>query len=143
MHEAGIEVSKDTIKRSLNRTGLLSRSPRKTPLLKPRHVKDRLKFVNEYQCKSEDFWNKVIWSDETKIELFGRNMRTRVWREKGTEFKPSNTIPTIKFGGRSVMIWGCFSSNGVGGMEIIEGKMNAEDFVHKSVQECRRFRIGP
>ena len=60
LQEAGIKVSKDTIKRSLNRTGLYSRSPRKTPLLKPRHVKDRLKFVNKYQCESDNFWNKVI-----------------------------------------------------------------------------------
>ena len=74
LQEAGIEVSKETSKRSLNRCGLNSRSPRKTPLLKRKHVQDRLKFVDKYPCELDDLWNKVIWSDETKIELFGRNM---------------------------------------------------------------------
>ena len=72
----------------------------------------------------EDFWNKVIRSDETIIYIFVRNKRTRVWREKDAAFKPCNTISTVKFGGGSVMIWGCFSANGVGGLEIIERKMN-------------------
>ena len=36
----GINVSKDTISRALYRTGSHSRSPRKVPLLKTKHVKD-------------------------------------------------------------------------------------------------------
>ena len=46
---AGINVSKDTINRALYRTGFHSRSPRKVPLRKTKHVKDRLKFVETYE----------------------------------------------------------------------------------------------
>ena len=60
LQEAGIKVSKDMIKRSINRTGLHSRSARKTPLLKPKHVTDRLKFVYKYESEMEVCWNKVI-----------------------------------------------------------------------------------
>ena len=42
---AGINVTKDTISRALYRTGFHSRSPRKVPLLKTKHVKDRLKYI--------------------------------------------------------------------------------------------------
>ena len=70
---AGINVSKDTISRVLYRTGFHSRSSRKVPLLKTKHVKDRLKFVETYEKKNMQFWEKGIWSNETKVKLFGRN----------------------------------------------------------------------
>jgi hypothetical protein len=28
--------------------------------------------------------NKTLWSDETKIELFGLNAKSHVWRKPGT-----------------------------------------------------------
>ena len=46
--------------------------------------------------------NKILWSDETKIELFGLNTKCYIWRKPGT-------IPTVKHGGGSIMLWGCFS----------------------------------
>ena len=51
----GINVSKDIISRALYRTGFHSRSPRKMPLLKTKHVKDRLKFVETYEKKNMQF----------------------------------------------------------------------------------------
>ena len=44
----GINVSKDTISRALYHTDFHSRSPRKVPFLKTKHVKDQLKFVETY-----------------------------------------------------------------------------------------------
>lgn len=139
LKEAGADVGKDTISRALNRTGLLSRSPRKVPLLKRRHVNARLNYVKTYGEKPQEFWDKVIWSDETKIELFGRNSATRVWRKKGSAFNNKNTIPTVKFGGGSIMIWGCFSSKGPGELEIIDGRMNGH--MYRKILEKKTLQI--
>jgi hypothetical protein len=46
--------------------------------------------------------NKILWSDKTKIELFVLNAKLHVWRK-------SDTIPMVKHGGGSIMLWACFS----------------------------------
>ncbi len=64
---AGTIVTKKTIGNTLRREELKSCSARKVPLLKKAHVQARLKFAND----SEENWVKVLWSDVTKIKLFG------------------------------------------------------------------------
>ena len=124
LKEAGIDMSKDTFSRALNRTGFVSRSSRKVPLLKRQHVRSRLNYVKTYGEKPQEFWNKVIWSDETKIEILGRNIATQAWRKNGTAYNKKNTIHAVMFGGGSIMVWVCFSSNGTGELEIINSRMN-------------------
>jgi hypothetical protein len=59
--------------------------------------------------------NKILWSDETKIELFGLNSKRHIWRKPGT-------IPMVKHGGGGNMLWGCFSAAGTGRLVRIIGK---------------------
>ncbi len=35
------------------------------------HKKARKQFAEDKQTKDMDYWNHVLWSDETKINLFG------------------------------------------------------------------------
>ena len=65
--------------------------------------------------------NKILWSDETKIELFGLNVKRHVWR------KP-DTIPTVRHGGGSIMLWGCFSVAGNSRLVRIEEEMNGAKY---------------
>ena len=121
----GTTVTKRTISNTLHCEGLKSCCVRKVPLLKKAHVQARLKFAKEHLDDPEEAWEKVMWSDETKIELFGINWTRRVWRKRNAEYNHKNTIPTVKNGGGNLMLWGCFSAKGTGRLHRIEGRMNA------------------
>ena len=69
-------------------------------------------------------WQRVLWSDETKMELFGLNAKRYIWCKPNTAHHPKNTIHTVKHGGESFMLWGCFSSAGTGTLVRMEGKMD-------------------
>ncbi|KAK3549115.1 hypothetical protein QTP70_032577, partial [Hemibagrus guttatus] len=90
----------------------------------PVHVRARLKLAREHLDDPEEDWENVIWSDETKIELFGKNLTCRVWRRKNAELHPKNTIPTVKHGGGNIMLWGCFSAKGPGRLIRVKERMN-------------------
>lgn len=124
----GTKVSEATIRRVLHRAQLHGRRPRRKPLLKPRHKQMRLKFANEHRNKPSKFWDSILWSDETKINLFGSDGVQHVWRRVGEDYKDACVVPTVKHGGGSLMLWGCMSSLGVGELHFIDGIMNSEQY---------------
>uniref|UniRef100_A0AAZ3NVK9 Transposase n=1 Tax=Oncorhynchus tshawytscha TaxID=74940 RepID=A0AAZ3NVK9_ONCTS len=124
LQRAGTKVTKPTISNTLRHQGLKSCIARRVPLLKPVHVQACLKFAREHLDDPEEDWENVIWSDETKIELFGKNSTRRVWRTKNAELHPKNTIPTVKHGGGNIMLWGCFSAKGPGQLIRVKERMN-------------------
>ena len=128
MRSTRCSVTKPTISNEMLRNGLKSRRSSKTPLLLKRHRDARLKFVRQHKEKENSFWESVLWIDETKILLFGHNYRNHVWRKDGEAYSPKNTVQTVKFGGGSIMISGCFSSKSVGKISVIDGKMNAQKY---------------
>ena len=64
---------------------------------------------------------KILWCDETKIELFGLNAKCHVWMKPGT-------IPTVKHGGGRILLWGCFSVAGTGRLVRIEAKLHGAKY---------------
>ena len=108
LKRAGTTVSKKTISNTQRRHGLNSCRAHKVPLLKPSHSQARLKFANDHLDDPEEEWEKVMWSDETKIELLGLNSTRHVWRKKKDEYNPKNTIPPVKHAGGNSILWGSF-----------------------------------
>ncbi len=123
----GQPVSAHTICCTLHQIVLHGSSPRRKPLLKIMHKKAHKQFAEDKQTKNIDYWNHVLWSDETNINLFGSDGVKRVWRQPGDEYKDNCVLPTVKHGGGSVMVWGCMSAAGTGELQFIEGTRECQD----------------
>ncbi len=113
-----LSVSAQTIHRSLHQIGLHGCRPRRKHLLNIMHKNACKQFSEDKQTKDMDYWNHILWSDETKINLFGSDGVKRVYKDKCV-------LPTVKHGGGSVMVWGCMSAASTGELQFIEGTMNA------------------
>uniref|UniRef100_A0A3P8TZT7 F-box domain-containing protein n=1 Tax=Amphiprion percula TaxID=161767 RepID=A0A3P8TZT7_AMPPE len=98
------------------------------PLLKRNHKKTRLEFAKLHVDKPQSFWENVLWTDETKVELFGKTHQLYVHRRKNEAYQEKNTVPTVKHGGHSVMFWGCFAASGTGCLESVQGTMKSHDY---------------
>lgn len=125
-----LNVSSRTVQRRLNESELKRFYAKKKPLLRPVNVKKRLDFAKKYISMPQTFWNRVIWSDESKFELKNPKRRLRVWCEPSQRLKSKCIQSTVKHGGGSLMVWGCFSSNGVGQLVKIDEKMTGQYYVN-------------
>ncbi|MBN3290480.1 TCB1 transposase, partial [Polypterus senegalus] len=120
-----VSVHDSTIRKRLGKNGLHGRFPRRKPLLSKKNIRARLNFAKKHLNDCQDFWENTLWTDETKVELFGRQMSRYIWRKRNTAFQKKNIIPTVKYGGGSVMVWGCFAASGPGRLAVIDGTMNS------------------
>ena len=41
-----------------------------------------------------DYWNHALWTDETKMNLFGSDGVERVWRQPDEEYKVKCVFPS-------------------------------------------------
>ncbi len=121
----GQPVSAQTIRHTLHQIGLHGCRPRRKPLLKMMHKKARKQFAEDKQTKDMDCWNHVLWSDETKINLFGSNGVKHVW---GNQVRSTKTSVSCLLSSMVVGVsWSgaCMSAASTGELQFIEGTMNA------------------
>ena len=86
-----------------------------------------------------DYWNHVLWSDETKVNVFGSDNVKRVWWQPGEEYKDKCVLPTVEHGGGSVMVWGSMSAAGTRELQFIGGTMNAN--MYCDILAVSQFRV--
>ena len=60
-----------------------------------------------------------------------------VWRTPREEFHPKCTVPTVKYAGGSVLVWGCFTRRGVGKLCVLHRIMDR--FYYRDILEENLF----
>lgn len=73
---------------------------------------------------------KIFFSDESKFNLFGSDVKKYVRRFEGEALSQKCTKKTVKFGGGSVMVFGMFSIQGTSPLVRLNNRVNASIYKH-------------
>ena len=119
-------LSPSTVCLHLKKAGIKAVVKTKHPLLSIKHHKAHLDFAYTHKDWTVEDWRRVIWSDETKINCLGSDGHKWVWKKPGEGLSDRLVEGTVKFGGGSIMLWGCMTWKGVGYAAKIDGKMNGD-----------------
>uniref|UniRef100_A0AAY5KSE6 Transposase Tc1-like domain-containing protein n=1 Tax=Esox lucius TaxID=8010 RepID=A0AAY5KSE6_ESOLU len=102
---ASVNVSvHDSIRKRLDKNGLHGRVPRQKTLLSKKNIKAHIIFARKHLDDPQGIWENTLWTDETKVELFGRCVSHYIWRKSNSAFQKKNIIQTVKYGDGSVMV---------------------------------------
>ena len=124
-HQEPLHISQ-TVHCHLRKAGIKTVVKQKHLLLSKRHRREQLDFALSHEDWTVEDWKHVIWSDKTKINCIGSDGRKWAWKRAGEGLSDRLVEGTVKFGGGSVMLWGCMTWEGVGFAHGIEDKMDAD-----------------
>lgn len=94
--ELSISVSDETIRNVLRKNGYHGRVPRRKPLISEKNRIKRIQFAREHKDKDNSYWNQVMFTDESKYNIFGCDGKGKVWRKSNEEMKIKNLCATVK-----------------------------------------------
>ena len=122
------QISDRTVRGIALEYGLHSRRPAFKPLLDEEDMAARLEWAQDHQDKNMRFWGHVIFSDETKVELFPTDRRVRVRRPIHKRFCGKYVVRHIKGVKPSLMYWGCITLHGQGRLEEIIDRLDGPQY---------------
>ena len=138
----GISIHPETMRWHLKNSGMKAVVKKKRPFLSAKHRKERLDFVFAHKDWTLDDWKRVVWSDETKINHLGSDGRKWCWKKQGEGLSDGLVEGTLKFGGGSLMMWGCMTWDGPGYGTRIDGRMDGDlylSILKEELQESFRY----
>lgn len=125
-----LNVSKKTIARRLKEVGIQKRIARTKPHLTLQHMEARLLWAREHQSWTVEQWGKVIWSDESSIQVGFDSRQTMVFRRPGEAMDTDCLRPSFKSQRVNIMVWGCFAWNRLGPLIVCEsGGIGSEEYI--------------
>ena len=83
-------------------------------------------------------WKQVIWLDKTKINCIGSDGKRWTWKKAEESLSDRLVRRTVKFGGDSLMMWGCMTWEGVGMACKIDGKMDTDLYIQILGEELQQ-----
>jgi len=104
---------------------------KKKLLLTPRHRELCLRFAREHSNWTWLDFANVLWTDKSRFTLFHTDGPTFVQRRHGKTLRQDCVVPTVKYGGGGIMIWGKkMSYNGTAFLTKVNEHLNGAGYIN-------------
>lgn len=103
--------------------------------LTPLNRSNRLIWCNERLHWSNENWQKVVFSDESRFCLDMQDGRVRVRRQITERFLDCCIVQHHQFGGGSIMVWAAMSSQQLSPLIMIDGTLNGEKYAKEIIEK--------
>jgi transposase len=124
-------ISTRTVQRAItNKLGMNAYIAAKKPFINKVQKHKRLLWARDHRTWGEEDWKRVIWTDESSVEI-GKDSRAGwVWRRPGERYLGKCLTPTFKSGRQSLMIWGSMAHGKLGPLvRMQKDERTGEDYV--------------
>lgn len=128
----GRTIHRRTVANRLRERGILCRRPYKGIVLRRQHRLARLQWANNHHGNTN--WRRVVFSDESRFNLFHADGRFRVYRRRNERFADNCVLEHDRFGGGGVMVWAAINFNFKSQLIICNGNLNAERYIQQVLQ---------
>ncbi|GFS51491.1 transposable element Tcb2 transposase [Trichonephila clavipes] len=129
----GVSLCASSILRRLLQRGLRARIPLCRIPLTQNHRHLRLQWANVHRSWRAD-WQQVVFSDESRFNLWHHDGRIRVKRYAGERHIPECIIERHSGRTPGVMVWGAISYHGRSQLLQIMGNLNSTRYINEVLQ---------
>lgn len=123
----GRQIHRRTVSRRLREHQIRCRRPYRGAAFTERHRRLRRQWANNHNGRFN--WQRVVFSDESRFNLFHTDGRSRVYRRRGERFVDNTVLQRDRFGGGSVMVWGAINYGFRSRLIVVDGNLNARRYI--------------
>ena len=100
--EFEIIICKQTVRHRLHEAAFKGCVAKQKPYVDKTNRMKRIQYAKKYREQPLCFWDQVLWTNESKFNLFGSDGKVMVWRTPKEAFDPRCTALTVKHGRENV-----------------------------------------
>ena len=128
----GRPIHRRTVSRRLRAFGIRCHRLYHGPVLTRRHRQIRNNFAHNHQRRVN--WHDVVFSDESRLNLFHKDGRMPVYRRNGERYADNCVVELDRFRGGGEMVWGAINESFRSRLLIIHGNLTVRRYVDEIPQ---------